>query len=182
LQVICRGQDVEAVCIGHFTNSGRLQLNYGQRQVGNVDLHFLHNGLPVGQLEAVWQPPTSLQPSPVTAESVSADPAQMLLALLAHPNIRSKESIIRRYDHEVQGGTVVKPLVGLDNHGPGDAAVLIPLDVQRNRVVEKQRKKATNLPTTGQVDQSHPLISLLNSQTLLVAPPSLWEFVPPTVG
>jgi phosphoribosylformylglycinamidine (FGAM) synthase-like enzyme len=43
--------------------------------------------------------------------------------LLAHPNIRSKENMIRRYDHEVQAGLAVKPLVGVDNNGPADAAV-----------------------------------------------------------
>ena len=52
--------------------------------------------------------------------------------MLAHPNIRSKEEIVRRYDHEVQGGTAVKPLVGANKHGHGDAAVLVPLDTQRN--------------------------------------------------
>ncbi len=39
----------------------------------------------------------------------------------------SKESVVRQYDHEVQGGTVIKPLVGAWNDGPGDATVLRPL-------------------------------------------------------
>ena len=60
--------------------------------------------------------------------SEPADLAAALLAVLAHPNISSKEDVVRRYDHEVQGGTVVKPLVGVDEHGPGDAAVIVPLD------------------------------------------------------
>jgi phosphoribosylformylglycinamidine synthase len=46
---------------------------------------------------------------------------------LAAPSVRSKEAIIRQYDHEVQGGTVVKPLVGTDEDGPGDAAVVTPM-------------------------------------------------------
>lgn len=40
-------------------------------------------------------------------------PAADLLALLAHPNIRSKESIVRVFDHEVKGATAVKPFVGV---------------------------------------------------------------------
>src|SRR5207247_10912004 len=49
-----------------------------------------------------------------------------LLALLAHPNIASKHWIIRQYDHEVQGGSVIKPLIGPQQIGPSDAAVIRP--------------------------------------------------------
>jgi phosphoribosylformylglycinamidine synthase len=48
------------------------------------------------------------------------------LKLLAHPNIASKHWVIRQYDHEVQGGSVVKPLVGPLQVGPSDAAVIRP--------------------------------------------------------
>jgi phosphoribosylformylglycinamidine synthase len=57
----------------------------------------------------------------------SIDLSKILLKLLAHPNIASKASVIRIYDHEVQGGTVVKPLTGAQNDGPSDACVLKPL-------------------------------------------------------
>jgi len=52
---------------------------------------------------------------------------EVLLRLMASPNIASKEAVIRSYDHEVKGGTVVKPLQGW-NAGPSDAAVLKPLE------------------------------------------------------
>jgi phosphoribosylformylglycinamidine synthase len=55
----------------------------------------------------------------------------LLLAVLADPNTRSKEDIVRRYDHEVQGGTVVRPFVGTNQTGPADAAVVVPLDIHR---------------------------------------------------
>jgi len=51
---------------------------------------------------------------------------ERLLSLLAHPNIASKHWIIRQYDHEVQGGSVIKPLTGPLQMGPSDAAVLRP--------------------------------------------------------
>jgi len=54
----------------------------------------------------------------------------VLLRLLASPNIASKEAVIRRYDHEVQGATVVKPLTGVLDDGPSDGAVLRPLELQ----------------------------------------------------
>jgi len=52
---------------------------------------------------------------------------EALLTLLSHPNIASKDWIIRQYDHEVQGATVLKPLVGPLGRGPGDAAVIRPV-------------------------------------------------------
>jgi phosphoribosylformylglycinamidine synthase len=55
------------------------------------------------------------------------DIATSLLRLLSHPSIASKHWIIRQYDHEVQGNTVVKPLVGAGGRGPGDAAVIEPV-------------------------------------------------------
>jgi len=56
-----------------------------------------------------------------------ADLGSELKALLGRLNICSKESVVRRYDHEVQAGTVIKPLVGVANDGPSDAAVFRPL-------------------------------------------------------
>ncbi|MCB0168979.1 MAG: phosphoribosylformylglycinamidine synthase subunit PurL [Anaerolineae bacterium] len=128
-QEICAGQDVEAVAIGQFEASGRLQLFYNEQQVGDLALDFLHDGLPLGTLEAMWTPP-QLEAVPTPVKTTSGNLTETLLAMLAHPNVRSKEAVVRRYDHEVQGGTAVKPLVGVDNHGPGDATVLVPLDVQ----------------------------------------------------
>jgi phosphoribosylformylglycinamidine synthase len=50
-----------------------------------------------------------------------------LLQLLSAPNIASKESIVRTYDHEVKGNTALKPLHG-EHAGPNDAAIIKPLD------------------------------------------------------
>lgn len=55
-----------------------------------------------------------------------SDPAGTLLRALRHPNVASKEWVIRQYDHEVQGRSVIKPLIG-PGDGPSDAAVLRPL-------------------------------------------------------
>lgn len=56
----------------------------------------------------------------------------VLKTKLDEPNIRSKHRIVRQYDHEVMGGTVVKPFVGPQQIGPADAAVIRPkLESQR---------------------------------------------------
>ncbi|NWF68845.1 MAG: phosphoribosylformylglycinamidine synthase subunit PurL [Chloroflexi bacterium] len=126
LQAICAGQDIEAVKIGTFEASGRLRLFYGETAVGNLAMSFLHNGIPQRRLKAVYAPPEQKPVRQIRDEDLT----QTLLKLLAHPDVRSKEDVIRRYDHEVQGGGALKPLVGVDNHGPSDAAVLVPLDTQ----------------------------------------------------
>jgi phosphoribosylformylglycinamidine synthase len=84
---------------------------------------FLHEGLPPMQLPAKWTPPRHLEPQ----FPVSADYTADLMALLSSLNICSKESVVRRYDHEVQGGSVVKPFTGVANDGPSDAAVVRPI-------------------------------------------------------
>ena len=134
LKAICDGQDIEAVSIGVFKPTGRLQLYYDDIPVGDVAMAFLHDGLPRWRLQAEWQsnaasnPQTDHHWANATSETeVNRYLNNTLLRLLAHPNIRSKESVVRRYDHEVQGGTAVKPLVGVDNHGPSDAAVIVPM-------------------------------------------------------
>jgi phosphoribosylformylglycinamidine synthase II/phosphoribosylformylglycinamidine synthase I len=125
LKAICELHQTEITCIGTFEPTGRLRLHHKERLVGDMALEFLHDGIPLPVLDGTWEPkpPTDLS---VTARP--ADPTAVLLELLAHPNIRSKEDVIRRYDHEVQGGTAVKPLTGAGDHGPGDATVLVPLD------------------------------------------------------
>ncbi len=131
LQAICRGQDCEATVIGRFTGDGYVTLRWQGRVVGQLSTAFLHGGLPRRHLRAVWKPGGELPTGERETAGEGRSLASSLLALLAHPNVRSKEPIVRRYDHEVQGGTVVKPFVGREADGPGDATVLWPLDVAR---------------------------------------------------
>jgi phosphoribosylformylglycinamidine synthase len=128
LKALCDGQDIEAVCIGQFESTERLKLLYGEAVVGDLSMDFLHDGIPRRRLKAAWEPEPGVERWSAEAARGALSPRDRLLALLASPNIRSKEAIIRRYDHEVQGGGVVKPLVGAADHGPSDAAVLRPLD------------------------------------------------------
>jgi phosphoribosylformylglycinamidine synthase II/phosphoribosylformylglycinamidine synthase I len=129
VKAICDGQDIEGVSIGTFDGSGRLSLYYGEKLVGDLSMDFLHDGIPQRQMQAVWEKPSSPTPSERGDENVEMpDFEEALLKLLMHPNIRSKENVIRRYDHEVQAGTAIKPLVGVKNNGPSDAAVIVPLD------------------------------------------------------
>ena len=127
LRAICDLHEVEMCAIGRFGTEGRqLILRYEGTEVGRLSMEFLHEGLPQPTREARWAPkktgPSPSSPGPVGGDS----PRDALLALLSHPNIASKHWIIRQYDHEVQGGSVIKPLVGRLGEGPSDAAVILP--------------------------------------------------------
>ena len=115
--------DVEATDLGVFTDSGYFHCLYNGQTVAYLDMEFLHKGVPQLVLPAKWQPKDLREPE----LELPKDLAQTLATLLGRLNICSKESVIRRYDHEVQAGTVIKPLVGVANDGPSDAAVFRPL-------------------------------------------------------
>ncbi|HEY83173.1 MAG TPA: phosphoribosylformylglycinamidine synthase subunit PurL [Dehalococcoidia bacterium] len=116
-------EDVEATVIGEFTDDRRLKLFYQGNLVCDLEMEFLHEGRPQLVREAVWQPPQHAEPD----FAPPADLGQPLLKILGSWNVCSKEWVIRQYDHEVQGGSVLKPLVGAHNDGPGDAAIVQPI-------------------------------------------------------
>ncbi len=125
LREVCAVHSTEMVCIGEFESTGRITLFSGKKCVADMGMEFLHDGRPPRRMTAFWQPPPL---SDTSSQPVQTDMSSLLLKILSHPNIHSKEDIISRYDYEVQGGTAVKPLTGSAGHGPGDASVLVPLD------------------------------------------------------
>jgi phosphoribosylformylglycinamidine synthase II len=127
LQALCDTYNVVLTDIGEFTGSKRLVVRYGGKIVLDLANSFLHEGLPQRQLKATIREPEASLAQSAEIQFSSAQYQDALLKLLAHPNIASKASVIRIYDHEVQGGTVVKPLTGAEDDGPSDAAVLKPL-------------------------------------------------------
>ena len=117
---VAADEGVEATAIGTFTGSGRLVLHWQGRTAGELDCHFLHEGRPKQRLPSRFVPPPV---EPVRWSAAPIDLAATLLDVLALPDVASKEWIIRQYDHEVQGASVVKPLVG-PGAGPADGTVI----------------------------------------------------------
>ncbi|RPI77301.1 MAG: phosphoribosylformylglycinamidine synthase, partial [Planctomycetaceae bacterium] len=131
-EALCRAEGVEATIIGQFTDTKRLVLKYQGQEVGNLAMEFLHEGRPPVVRSAEYTPPPEI-PCPLPVRTRYDDD---LLKILGSLNVCSKEWIIRQYDFEVQAGSVVKPLVGVKNDGPSDAAVVRPdLNSARGLVV-----------------------------------------------
>lgn len=130
LQAVFAGENVESVVIGRFTGDAKLHLRYQGTKVAELDMDFLHDGVPRYARVGTWEKPALTEPALPDKGSYNED----LKSILRDYNVASKEWIIRQYDHEVQGGSVVKPLTGIDNDGPSDAAVFRP-KLNSNRAV-----------------------------------------------
>lgn len=149
-EALCAAESVVATAIGRFEPTGRLVLKYGETVVGDVSMEFLHDGRPPIIREASFVP-APVQRIESIPEKTPADWTNDLQKILGSLNVASKHWIIRQYDHEVQGGSVVKPLVGVQNDGPGDAAVVRPL-------LESRRGLAISCgmnPLYGDLDPYH---------------------------
>ncbi|MCX5673998.1 MAG: phosphoribosylformylglycinamidine synthase subunit PurL, partial [Planctomycetota bacterium] len=123
LMALFASEDVEATVIGEFTDTCRLRLRYEGHLVADLDMDFLHNGVPRYERAAEWSPPEHPEPRIRPKPDYTRD----LLAILGSWNVCSKEWVVRQYDHEVQGQTVIKPLVGARDDAPGDACVITPV-------------------------------------------------------
>ncbi len=123
LMALAKRREVEATDLGAFTDSGRLDCYYDGVLIGALDMAFLHDGVPVMQLNAVWNPPA---PTP-DIEVIEDDWTVALKRVLGTYNVCSKESFVRMYDHEVLAQSVLKQFQGEENDGPGDAAVIRPV-------------------------------------------------------
>jgi phosphoribosylformylglycinamidine synthase len=120
---LARKMGVEATAMGKFTKSGKFYCRFGEKTVAYLDMEFLHEGVPQMKLTAKWI-------APKNAEPAFAEPANLgkaFIQLLSSLNICSKEAVVRQYDHEVQGGSVIKPMVGAQNDGPSDAGIVRPI-------------------------------------------------------
>lgn len=123
-------RSVEVSDLGEFTDTGRFDIQYQGKNVASLELDFLHDGVPRLELKALWSGRSTVSvEDPV---SFGSEAAESLLKLLSRPNIASKEWLIRQYDHEVQGSSVIKPLhttgigTGVTSSGPNDGAVIKP--------------------------------------------------------
>ncbi|MBW1728053.1 MAG: phosphoribosylformylglycinamidine synthase [Deltaproteobacteria bacterium] len=141
---------VESTVIGRYTNTGKLHITYNGRTCAYIDMDFLTSGFPQWEFDAQWQTPERRGLyEPVLKEP--RDYETLLKNLLSRPNICSKEWIVRQYDHEVQGSSVIKPLVGADRDVNSDAVVIRPVIDSKKGLVFSQAL----LPAYSAIDAYH---------------------------
>lgn len=117
---LARRRGVEVSKVGEFTDTGWIELYHAGTLVGLLRTDFVHHGLPKPRLKATWAPPA------VTRSGLGEiDLVEVWKGLLADPNLASREGLIRQYDHEVQGRTLVRPFCGQTQAAPSDGAVLL---------------------------------------------------------
>ncbi len=156
MQAVCSAEGVEASVIGQFVPTGQLRLMYQGEQVGIVSMEFLHEGRPAVVRSATYTPPALVDTPTPQLDQAGAEDA--LLKILGSLNVASKHWIIRQYDHEVQAGSAIKPLVGPACNGPGDAAVVRPrLDSRRGVVISCGMN-----PNYGDLDTYHMAASAID--------------------
>jgi len=117
---------VESTVIGEYNDSGYLRLDYQGKTCALMSIAFMESDFSQWEFEAEWTPPEIRG----LREPVLSDPkrqGEVLKTMLSRPNICSKNWISRQYDHEVQGGSVIKPLVGKGRDIPSDAVVVRPV-------------------------------------------------------
>ena len=148
LKDLCAAEEVEFSDLGEFgyknnQDEAELILKYQGTQVGKLSMNLMHNGIPSPVRDATWAPTYPTQKDSGLALSADSIPNEgqgeinlqkALHTLLGHPNIASKHWIISQYDHEVQGGSVIKPLTGPNQDGPSDGAVMRP-KLNSNRAI-----------------------------------------------
>jgi phosphoribosylformylglycinamidine synthase subunit PurSL len=156
LKRLAERYNVEATSVGSFHTKGYFEITRKGKPVGLLDLEFLHNGCPTLQLQSEWSPPKFEERIGPVPENLG----QALLSLLAQPNICSREAVIRQYDHEVQAGSVIKPLMGPHQQAPCDGAVFRPLYeeeaglVVSNGICPALSKYDTYVMAVGAVDEA----------------------------
>ena len=120
---ICREYNVEATVLGEYTDTGRFEAYYLDEKVLDLEMEFLHHGLPQRVLSCAYSEPDLVEPE----TSLPDDWEEVCCQVLSHLNVCSKEPIVRVYDHGVQGTNAIPPYGGIAGDGPNDAVLLTPL-------------------------------------------------------
>ncbi|MCP4252615.1 MAG: phosphoribosylformylglycinamidine synthase subunit PurL [Candidatus Scalindua sp.] len=154
IRAVFEEEDVEATFIGEFTGDKRLHLRYKGETVADIEMTFLHDGVPRTTRKATWHLPSHKEPDIEEKKDYGED----LKRILSSWNVCSKEWVIRQYDHEVQGGSVLKPLVGVDNDGPGDACIVRPVLGSDKGVIVSNGMN----PKYGDIDPYHMASSAID--------------------
>jgi phosphoribosylformylglycinamidine synthase II len=141
---------VESTVIGEYNDSGYLRLDYQGKTCALISMDFMESHFPQWEFDAEWTPPQLRG----LREPVLSEPKEhgdILKEILSRPNICSRNWIARQYDHEVQGGSIIKPLVGKGRDIPTDAVVVNPVLGSKRGIATSQ----TLNPLYSEIDTYH---------------------------
>lgn len=164
VEQLCHKYNVEMAVIGEVTDTHRLEIYDNGEEVCNLEMEFLHDGQPTETIIATSYERTGLKDGEYYEEEMDYNAA--VLDVISHPNIASKEPIIRQYDHGVQGTVVEGPLCGLKNDAPTGGSILKPLQNSNAAVILGHGLN----PVLNRIDSFHgPLWSFYEAVSNVVA-------------
>ncbi|MFN3550916.1 MAG: phosphoribosylformylglycinamidine synthase subunit PurL [Endomicrobiia bacterium] len=150
---LCKEEDVEATIIGEVTDSRKLEVFYNNIKICELEMDFLHNGLPKKKFKLSYNFNKNNKTKKV---EINQQIEKLVEKVFSSLNVCSKEWVIRQYDHEVQGNTILKPLVGNQNTGfysPQDACVLYPFNIEGLETENKAISISCGIkPSLGEID------------------------------
>lgn len=152
---LAKKHDVELTVLGNFENTGYFHTTYGEIPCCYLDMNFLHNGTPQMKLKAEWKTPDERGLAEPALPKVK-DHNKELEEMLSDENIASYNYIVRQFDHEVQGGSTIKPLQGVKEDVHGDASIIRPVLDSNSGICFS----AANNPDMGEIDTYH--MTMLN--------------------
>jgi len=150
---LAKARDVEATVLGEFTSDGKFHILYDGKTVCNVDIEFMHNGLPKMHLKAEWKPPVFDEPV-ISGRDLKQD----YIDLMGRLNICSDEYKARQYDHEVKGLSIIKPFTGVCRDVASDATVTLAEPLATEGIV----LSAGILPRYSDIDTYDMMASIID--------------------
>ena len=140
VEKICKLYNVPVNFIGEFDGSKRLKLTYLDKTICDLSMKFIHEGLPqrlmIGKTRTRHSGDERSEDTRIDSGRGQNDKRQppfnvnlqkVWQKIMAHPNVASKEPIVRMYDHNVQGTSALHPFSGVNFDAPNDGAIVRPL-------------------------------------------------------
>ncbi len=124
---VCKKHNLEYTVLGKFDGRKKLNVSFGKEIVGELDMEFLHHGLPKRVLHAKRKFKVQTSKLKVKPPKTEKEWINSLKKILSSGDVCSKEPIVRLYDHSVQGTNDLQPYSGVNLDGPNDSPVLRPL-------------------------------------------------------
>jgi len=143
---ICKHNNVPVMKIVEFNDTGYYHVLDQNKTINYLPIEFMHQGLPQMTIKAHWTPCQNEEPDIMAPKDLTG----IVLELMSAPNIQSYDWIRTRFDHEVQGGSLIKPLVG-PGKAQSDANAFRPVLTESEVIIETWGSN----PWQGDIDAYH---------------------------